>query len=82
MASPLAKGMFHGAIASSGSALAAWGTTADPLKGSLKIAELSNCYDPAAGGTINKTIIIDCMQKAEPTALVNALYTFQVSTAF
>jgi len=78
VASPMAKGLFHRAIAHSGSALNAWGTTNDPMTSSAKVATRAGCYDPNASPVMNKTEVARCMRAVDITALVPALYNYQV----
>ncbi len=76
MASPLAEGLFHRAIAASGSALNTWGTSSNPIPDSLKIAQLSGCHDGSVNASLD--LIGYCMRQVDPNTLVNALYEFQV----
>lgn len=81
----MAQGLFHGAIAASGSSLAAWGTTDNPMRGSLAVAELSNCFDPATEDPQRPEIIdkiAKCMRTVPFKTLVEALQTFQVSSHY
>ncbi|CAL8069287.1 unnamed protein product [Orchesella dallaii] len=79
LVSPLSRGLFQGAIANSGTALAAWGTTENSMQGSLAIAELSGCYNSSSTMPIDTAVIAECMRTtATTTTLVTALYTYQL----
>lgn len=60
MASPMAQGLFHKAIAASGSALNTWGITNDPVKVALNISTRLGCYDGSSPPNLNE--IGECMQ--------------------
>ncbi|ODM98421.1 Carboxylesterase 4A [Orchesella cincta] len=78
LVSPMATGKFQGAIAGSGSALAAWGTTESHMPGSLAIAALSGCFNATATPLPNITAIEECMRiNATAADLVAALYIYQ-----
>ncbi len=71
MVSPMAQGLFHKAIAASGSALNAWGTSIDPIPGALDVAARVDCYD-FVDQNPDLTQIGACMR-----ALTNASYFVQ-----
>ncbi len=79
MASELAKGLFHGVIACSGTAFQEWAITDEPIKNSLYIAEKIGCYTPEVGVEPNKTAIVECMQNEPAAKLVEALTEYTVS---
>lgn len=71
-------GLFHRAIAHSGTNLAPWSQPAN--KGfaatqAKKLAELFDCYDPDA----LTTDILDCLREVPASKMSLALYTFFVS---
>lgn len=82
MASPAARGLFQGAIGASGTALAAWGTSVNPVNDSLRIAEMSNCYNGTGEYlTYEKMIetVASCMRNVPYQTLVSNLMNFQVN---
>lgn len=74
--SPLSRGLFHRAIAASGSALDVWATSQRPFEAALTVAALSQCY--FMGSPINKTEIYTCLANAPQQTLINAQRFFQV----
>lgn len=81
MVSPMAQGLFHRAIAASGSALNSWGTTTDSakvLKGALDVSQRAGCYDGVSNP--NLSAIGQCMRTAPALSLVNILFEYQVRT--
>lgn len=78
-ASPLAKGLFHRAIAASGSALNNWGTVQNNLQDSLKMTELLGCYNSTVNPIPNMDEITTCMENVPYQDLVDGLLKYQVS---
>ena len=72
------KGLFHRAIAMSGSAMLEWGTitNSEAKMSSLELAETVGCYD----GTGNMDGVAACMRGKPARDLVKALEAYQVST--
>lgn len=75
--SPLSKGLFHRAIASSGSAIDIWATSANPLSASLQVAVYAGCLNPE-NTSPNKTQVMTCMLNKTLSELILAQNTFQV----
>lgn len=80
MTSPLTrdKDLFHKAIAASGSALHEWGTTVDPMEGSIRVSELVGCYNSSETELPDFDDMIACMKNASTADLIDALYDYQV----
>lgn len=76
MSSPLAQGLFHGAIGSSGSALNIWGTSTNPLDESLTVSSMAGCHNESAPP--NYGAIAECMRQVDAIKLVEVLQDFQV----
>jgi hypothetical protein len=66
----------------SGSAMNSWAVTEEPLAPSLRIAELSFCFDPLsdvdAEGNPDLPAITQCMKTAHVDYMVAALSQYQV----
>jgi len=80
--SPLSRGLFHRAIAMSGTALNAWATTQNPIPSGLRIASYCNCYNSTLFQTTspsNMDRIMQCMKKAPVKLILQAQGRFQVS---
>ncbi|XP_021948721.1 carboxylesterase 4A [Folsomia candida] len=77
-ASPLAKGLFHRAIAASGSALNNWGTVQNNLQDSLKMTELLGCYNSTVNPIPNMDEITTCMENVPYQDLVDGLLKYQM----
>jgi len=81
LASPMAKGLFHGVIGASGSALSCWGTAAHPsISWHLRISEMCGCYDPDLGSEIDYQAIADCMQDVPLETLISVMGRHGVCT--
>ncbi len=79
MASPMAQGLFHKAIAASGSALNAWGTSINPIPGTLEISSRIGCYDPVLSPVPDFADISDCMRRVDNASIfVSTLLQYQV----
>ncbi|XP_021965783.2 carboxylesterase 4A [Folsomia candida] len=80
MASPMAQGLFHRAIAASGTALNIWRTgtnSADVIKGALAVSQRAGCYDGLSApdsGSIGR-----CMQSVPGLLLVTILDEYQLA---
>lgn len=66
MLSPMAKGLFHRAIMSSGSALSSWAMATDAVKYSRKLAAKLGCPDEPD----KNSIMIDCLRQKSAQDLV------------
>lgn len=66
MLSPMSRGLFHGAIVMSASALNNWTITRDPLSLAKEIADSLNCP------TDNSQIMIDCIRKVPVRDIIRA----------
>jgi carboxylesterase type B len=75
--SPMAKGLFHGVITSSGDSFAGWAIEHNPLKNSLSAASSIGC----ANGTLpnqDMKIVLKCMQSIPSHQILDALPAFFV----
>ncbi|XP_021713257.1 esterase B1 [Aedes aegypti] len=66
MMSPLAKGLFHKAIAQSGSAMNPWAIARNPKERGFLLGQMIGCY------TNNTDELLSYLRKASPQKLINA----------
>ncbi|XP_058467327.1 juvenile hormone esterase [Malaya genurostris] len=66
MMSPLAKGLFHRAIAQSGTALNPWAVAKSPKKRAFRLGEQLGCY------TNSTDELLRVLRKASPQKIINA----------
>ena len=66
--SPMAKGLFHRAIMSSGSALSPWGMATDPIGYSRRLAARLGCPDDLD----RNSIMVDCLRGKTTAELISA----------
>lgn len=82
LTSPMTRdaGLFHRAIAMSGTVLNEWGTTTSDKaeRASLKIAEIVGCYTPSPTENPNLEEIVLCMQGADVKVMVAAIDKYQM----
>lgn len=83
--SPLAKGLFHGVIGDSGSALSVWANQKNPVPENLKVVRfIEACKDlvPPTGEpleTAKAKEILNCVKNLELPVLVQARNDYGVS---
>lgn len=75
--SPMAKGLFHSAIAASGDNLAGWAVQKNPKAGALKAAGKLGCHN-SSDASPNTTAVLNCLRSLPPSKLLEANTAFYV----
>ena len=72
--SPASQGLFHGAIAQSGSPLCDWSIESNPLRFARDVAESVGCPSSPTQR------LVDCLRTISPSALLRAQSKVKVNT--